>query len=121
MRRTTFDNATPFVSKPPRCFKLSNSIHKHFVTLAEAVPEDHIVLKRFKGWYQGSCVEVTAVLERTCVILLPNQDEKKLVNKHLLFVEEGFTLAVLDAQKVAMRNRVQRGWRTNWRRREARV
>jgi len=95
---------------------LSKSTPKQLISLAEAVPADYVVVKKFKGWYQLKLVLVTAVLERTCVIEIDG--EKKLVNKHLLFVKEGFSLAVMDKTKEAMRGRVQRGWKTNWRRRE---
>jgi hypothetical protein len=95
---------------------LSSVTRKRLVTVAEAVPEDHTVLTHFRAWHLGVLVTVTAVLERTCVILPADQTEKKLVNKHLLFVEEGFTLAVVDAEKKARHERAARGWRTNWRR-----
>lgn len=76
-----------------------------------------MVLRHFEGWFNGESVLVTAVLERTCVIQPGRSSDRVLVNKHLLFVEEGFTLAVIDEAKKAMRGRVQRGWRTNWQRR----
>ena len=79
-----------------------------------AVPEDHYVTEKFNAFYEGRSVTVTAVLQRTAVILLA--DVRTLVRKDVLLVEEGFTLARVDPQRAAMRGRAARGWRTNWRR-----
>lgn len=74
-----------------------------------------MVAETFKAWHNGKHVTVTAVLQRTAVIILA--DVRTLVRKDMLFVEEGFTLARVDPLKLAMRKRAANGWRTNWRRR----
>jgi hypothetical protein len=79
-----------------------------------AVPEDHYVTEKFHALYEGGQVVVTAVLQRTAVIVL--DDVLTLVRKDLLLVDESFTLARVDPQRAAMRGRAARGWRTNWRR-----